>query len=237
MTQGITPAPSTAASPIPVQSGPSPFTPQPTQSGLLPPADAPTWADQLEAWSTLAAAVVALITAAATIWLLRHQLTETRRARAEAQQERDWAARDREQASAERREAEQLQARAVLLDSVEVVEGRHPDRRVDTVRAKLTNHSVGPILDVTLYYRIVQTTGKSTRYRIGHEAALGPTEELQADHRIHVEATDIAAAYIVAHFTDMAGRVWGRLSGGQPLPPSQADTHAAGKIVDMLTDP
>ncbi len=90
--------------------------PSPQPHSPSPAGDPPSsWADQMDAVSTLVAAPVAAATAVATIWLLVHRIGETLRARREAQRERADAATDRAFAAAERREAERVQARRVVV--------------------------------------------------------------------------------------------------------------------------
>lgn len=218
-----------------VSPGPASFAPVPGPSGLLTTGDAPTWADQLEAWSTLAGAIVALAAAVATILLLVHQIGETRRARADARSEREQAERDRNQAAVERFEVERVQARTILLDGVRITGGHADDGgRVDRVCARVTNYGIGPVLDVTVYYRVVDRAGNAWRYLVGRTTVLGPAGTLPVDLAVGVAAGDDADSYLIVFFTDMAGRAWARRPGEQPLTEPAIDAYRSGRIVDML---
>ncbi|MEU4421793.1 hypothetical protein AB0F81_14300 [Actinoplanes sp. NPDC024001] len=185
-------------------------------SAPAPRPDPPSWTDQLEAWATLGAAVVALAAAVATIWLLVHQIGETRRARAQAHQERTEAAEDRARAQEdralakeERQEAQRAQARTILFETATV----RPGATSTKVDAVVTNFGTGPILDVSIRYlvpgghRVLEQT-----------VVLAPTRSLSVD-------TTVAAGEggLVMFFTDMAGLSWARLPGEQPTPASRID--------------
>ncbi len=205
--------------------------PAPTPS---PAAEPPSWADQLEAWATLGAAVIALFAAAATIWLLIHQIRETTRARQDASKERadaaadrELARQDREYAAEERRENEMAQARAVILQysgKVKKVDGELANH----LQGSLTNYSNDPILSVEVYFDGVideGVEGEKTPSSIGVWIApvLGPKEAGQFD--VVVPRDDLpsdgwtAVLPIVSLqvvFTDVAGRRWRRLDHGSP---------------------
>jgi hypothetical protein len=123
--------------------------------------DAPNWANQLEAWSTLVAA-------AATIWLLFHHMSETRKARADAHEERAAAAEDRELAQQDRRDQTATQAKAVVAGNllIETVEGESNS----SVRAQVWNHSAEPILNLTA----VLNDAVDGRRRLTHLALVAP---------------------------------------------------------------
>jgi hypothetical protein len=204
--------------------------------------DVPTWADQLEAISTLVGAIMAFAAAVATFWLLVHQIRETRRARADAQGERidaaadrELARQDREIASAERRDAEKAQARTIIIRGVhaELVREAEGDWYVVRAQSTLENFGIQPVLDVFFMFGDVAQPGVGldeveTVKRI---AVLGPGERLQIDwtepdlptltspdflHRKLEGTAPPTRLRVTAAFTDVAGRRWLRTNNDQP---------------------
>ncbi|MBM2622842.1 hypothetical protein JIG36_45810 [Actinoplanes sp. LDG1-06] len=197
----------------------APSSPPPSSPG----ADPPSWADQLEAWATLGAAVIALAAAVATFWLLVHQIGEARRARAEARQERAEAAADRKLAADERREAERAQARTVLFENVDIRSGKRADGSpFDQVSGGVTNFGTGPVLDVSIHYRV-----EGRNHRLARVAVLAAGGALTADATVAGSAGEL-----VAFFTDAAGLSWARHPGEQPVPASQSRPGP----LDFVTD-
>jgi hypothetical protein len=208
-------------------------------SSVIPPASSgpdpepPTWADKLEAWSTLGAAFVALAAAVATIWLLVHQIRETRRARIEAHRERieatvdrDLARKDRELAAAERRDAERAQARTVVIGNVAFDVGRVNPGGIflGKLSTTVTNYSGQPILAVQLLADSRGTFGEWP-VELKRSPVLGPGETLTFDGWVDGGGGSIlgetpeeahANLAVAVTFIDAAGRRWRRTGGAQP---------------------
>jgi hypothetical protein len=194
--------------------------------------DAPTWADKLEAWSTFGGAIVAFAAAAATIWLLIHQIRETRRARADATHERTEASadralarQDRELAAAERRDVEQAQARSVVVGDAHFSfrQTGTGSLRLSAIEIEVTNFSSEPILAVRLSLDSDSGAGPWPTLVAG-TAVLGPGQAIKEQGHLTDEPVVAAAsteeAYaaidVVVEFLDAAGRRWRRTQGGQP---------------------
>ena len=141
--------------------------------------------------------MVALAAAAATIWLLVHQIRETQRARGDAHGEREEAARDRELArqdrellAAERRDAEIAQARAVVVGEIGceftfATSAPAHTKHVFLSRliASVSNFSAQPILSVHLIAVSAGPAG-SWPIRLKSSAVLAPGETLKFDDRV-----------------------------------------------------
>lgn len=233
--------------PSPVSDAPSAgVSVAPSSSSTQPAAEGPTWADQLEAWSTLGGAFVALAAAIATIWLLVHQIGEARQARADAHQERAEAAvdrelarQDRELAAAERRDAEMAQARAVVVGDIQrsftfitATPGSTKHVYLTRLIASVTNYSLQPILTVQLYADSAGTAG-DWPILLKETAVLGPGETLEHNGFVEdgsdlgpteEEADTNLSIYVT--FTDAAGRRWRRPYEQQPQ--AVLDTPSAG---------
>ncbi len=204
--------------------------------------DRPSWADQLEAWATLAGAIIALATAVATIWLLVHQIRETRIARQQAHQERaegaedrDLARRDRELIAEERRDAQRAQARTVLvLDYSIEPRSTRKGTGIGHVKAKIKNFGNEPVTEVEVklfgepvlvgsgYQRVVHATPVLEPGRtifVDKRTELPITDEGAVEDAFGVTAEDLidVGTGVAVYFTDMAGIKWARQYGEQPV--------------------
>jgi hypothetical protein len=222
---------------------PSPPTSTPAHSA--PGVDAPTWADQLEAWSTLAGAVVALLAATFTLWLLVHQIREARRARADAAMERadaaadrELARQDRETAANERRDAEMAQARLVAIgDGVTVVSsggigrGGGTRRGLSGIKGAIVNFSQTPVFAVVAVLVATGRDGDQMEKPIDYRSVLegGSTfvieldfESNQAWRSMVDEPESIINAgrkhEVLIRFSDASGRRWQRSGLSDPEP-------------------
>lgn len=184
-------------------------------------AESPSWTDKLEAWSTFGGAIVAALAAAATVWLLIHQIRETRRARDEATKERDEATadrelarQDREFAAAERRDQEATQARATVMGSFSATSEIHNSLSRFWIRLSVSNYSAEPILELAVLLR----THEGEYWKLWSADYLGPGGEVHIEENLQPDPPVLALgeAQPILHFTDAHGRRWSRHLSGQP---------------------
>lgn len=217
-----------------------PSTPVRRQTAQMILAEAPKITDWMQGWGSVVGVAASIAAVGVTGYLLRHELLEARRARADATEERAAAAEDREAArldrlaaSEERRASEMDQARTVVLQNSH---RSVADGRLISAGCEVANYGPAPILDV-----LVEMIGKDgsgeVDVQLGHFPILPPGPKgwkVSVRPDLPVAGDTDGDLSIVLTFTDATGRRWLRRDNGQPVPVVVVNKQA--EVERRLTD-
>lgn len=195
-------------------------------------ADAPSWTDKLEAWSTFGAGIAGLAAAIFTLWLLIHSIREAKRARlaadkarSDAEVDRELARKDRERLDNERAKSESRQARAVTLSGFAVDKSRDMKNHIWRIQAVVANFSTEPITDFHWLLELEDdknSAGPAERHLLvdlGRMTLIGPEEKYEIWHDVHplirlsLPGGEFKTKIL---FLDSQGYAWTRTSEGKP---------------------